>query len=118
MPPSLTVSNTDSLGERIQRALPTDQGREDAEHGQRVPDGRSPLLLADGDHSMVVCGNDAGAKVEVTQLLTQLLGWKDIVDLGDITNARGSESLLPVWVRLMMAFGHANFQFKIVRERS
>ena len=37
------------------------------------------------------------------------------IDLGDITTARGTESLLPVWIRLMMAFGHPNFQFKIVR---
>ncbi len=39
MPPSLTVCNTDSLGEQIQRAFPAGQGGQDAEHDERVPDG-------------------------------------------------------------------------------
>ena len=64
---------------------------------------------------LVASGNDAAAKAEVSRLLAEWFGWRDIIDLGDITTARGTEELLPVWVRLMMMFGHANFQFKIVR---
>ncbi len=74
-----------------------------------------PDALAGGDHTICVSGNDAAAKAEVSRLLAEWFGWRDIIDLGDITTARGTESLLPVWVRLMVAFGHANFQFKIVR---
>jgi predicted dinucleotide-binding enzyme len=117
MPPTLWVSNTDSLGEQIQRAFPQTKvvkTLNTLNAGLMV----NPGGLAGGDHTIFVSGNDAAAKAEVSRLLTEWFGWRDIIDLGDITTARGTESLLPVWVRLMMTFGHANFQFKIVRELS
>ena len=43
------------------------------------------------------------------------MGHTDVIDLGDITPARGTEMLLPVWLRLMNALGTATFNFKIVR---
>ena len=114
MPPSLSIANTDSLGEQIQRALP------DTKVVKTLNTVTAPLMvdprqLHDGDHSMVMCGNDAGAKAEVHRILTDWLGWKDVIDLGDITTARGTEQLLPIWIRLYMSFGHANYNFKIVR---
>ena len=108
------VSNTDSLGEQIQRAFPETKvvkTLNTVNAGLMV----NPGGFAGGDHTIFVSGNDAAAKAEVSRLLAEWFGWRDIIDLGDITTARGTESLLPVWVRLMMAFGHANFQFKIVR---
>jgi len=114
MPPTLFVSNTDSLGEQIQRAFP----------GVRVVKSLNTLnanlmvnpgLVGGGDHTIFVSGNDAAAKAEVARLLAEWFGWRDIIDLGDITTARGAEAVLPVWIRLMTVFGHANFQFKIVR---
>ena len=114
MPPTLFISNTDSLGEQIQQALP----------GVRVVKSLNTLnaylmvnpgLVGGGDHTIFVSGNDPAAKAEVARLFAEWFGWRDIIDLGDITTARGTESLLPVWIRLMMAFGHPNFQFKIVR---
>ena len=39
---------------------------------------------------MFVSGNDAGAKATVTELL-ESFGGSDILDLGDITTARGAE---------------------------
>ena len=70
--------------------------------------------LAGGDHSVFVSGNDADAKATVTALL-ESFGHTDVIDLGDITTARGTEMLLPVWLRLMGALGTAAFNFKIVR---
>ncbi|MEC5192002.1 MULTISPECIES: hypothetical protein [unclassified Arthrobacter] len=43
------------------------------------------------------------------------LGRRDIIDLADITTARGTEMLLPVWLRLWGAFGNADFTFKVAR---
>jgi hypothetical protein len=43
------------------------------------------------------------------------LGWTSIIDLGDITNARGTEQLLPIWIRLYGLFKTPDFNFKIVR---
>jgi predicted dinucleotide-binding enzyme len=114
MPPTLFVSNTDSLGEQIQRAFPQAKvvkTLNTLSAGLMV----NPGALAGGDHTIFVSGNDAAAKAEVSRLLAEWFGWRDIIDLGDISTARGTEALLPVWIRLMMAFGHVNFQFKIVR---
>jgi hypothetical protein len=42
-------------------------------------------------------------------------GWNDIIDLGDITTARGTEMLMPIWMRLYGLFGTPHFNFRIVR---
>lgn len=73
-----------------------------------------PRRLAGGDHSVFVSGNDAGAKKTVTGLL-ESFGHTDVIDLGDITTARGTEMLLPIWLRLMGALGTSFFNYKIVR---
>jgi len=114
MPPSLSVANTDSLGEQVQRAFPTTKVVKtlNTVNAFLMVD---PQQLAGGDHSMIVCGNDAGAKVEVTRILKEWFGWKDVIDLGDITNARGTEMYLPLWVRLYGALQTPMFNIKIVR---
>jgi hypothetical protein len=114
MPPSLSVANTDSLGEQIQRELPDTRVVKtlNTVNAFLMVD---PRQLAGGDHSMVVCGNDAGAKTEVTRILTDWFGWRDVIDLGDITNARGSEMWLPLWVRLYGALKTPMFTVKVVR---
>jgi 8-hydroxy-5-deazaflavin:NADPH oxidoreductase len=60
-----------------------------------------------GDHELFICGNDAAAKLEVTDRLCEWFGWKpgNIIDLGDISNARGTEMFLALWVRLLGALG-------------
>jgi 8-hydroxy-5-deazaflavin:NADPH oxidoreductase len=73
-----------------------------------------PAQLAGADHTVFVSGDDAEAKDTVTDLLRSL-GWIDIIDLGDITTARGTEMLLPVWLRLFGALRKPVFNFKIVR---
>jgi len=60
---------------------------------------------------------DPDAKSVAARILGDL-GWKqeNIIDLGDITTARGTEMLLPIWLRLAGALGHTKFNFHIVRE--
>lgn len=113
MPPSLSVSNTDSLGEQIQRAFPRVSVVKTLNtlNANLMVD---PQQLAGGNHTIFVSGNDADAKAQVTTLLQQF-GWQDIIDLGDITTARGTEMLLPIWIRLMGALQTPMFNFKIVR---
>ncbi len=112
-PPTLFVDNTDSLGERIQAAFP----------GVAVVKALNtlaadlmvhPRQLADGAHSVFVAGDDAGAKKMVTELLRSF-GHTDIIDVGDIASARGTEMLLPIWLRLMNSLGTQLFNFKVVR---
>jgi predicted dinucleotide-binding enzyme len=112
-PPTLFVSNTESLGEQIQGAFP-DVKVVKALNTMNAFLMVDPRQLADGGHSVFVSGNDAEAKQVVTGLL-ESFGHADIIDLGDITTARGSEMMLPIWVRLYGVLGVPLFQFKIVR---
>jgi predicted dinucleotide-binding enzyme len=114
MPPTLSIVNDDSLGERVQAALPESRVVKTLNivtASLMV----NPGALADGDHSMFMSGNDTGAKAEVEKVLRGWFGWEDIIDLGDIGQARGMEMYLPLWLRLWGAVGNANFNIKIVR---
>jgi predicted dinucleotide-binding enzyme len=71
-------------------------------------------LVAGGDHHVFVSGNDQGAKAEVTRILKEWFGWKNVLDLGDITSARGPEMLLPLWLRLSMALQTPMATIKVV----
>jgi predicted dinucleotide-binding enzyme len=113
MPPNLTVANTDSLGEQLQRAFP----------GTRVVKSLNtvtaalmvdPAQLAGGDHHIFVCGDDPDAKAQVVALLRDGFGWRHVLDLGDITAARGAEMYLPLWLRLFGAAGSPMVNVKVV----
>jgi predicted dinucleotide-binding enzyme len=114
MPPTLTVCNTDSLGEQIQRAFPEVKVVKtlNTMNAYVMVD---PAKVAGGDHDLFVSGNDASAKARVIELLEHWFGWRTVIDLGDITTARGTEMLLPIWVRLLGALGTPMFNFKIAR---
>jgi len=112
LPPTLFVKDTDSLGEQIQRTFP--EARVVKSLNTLNADLMvNPEKLPEGS-SVFVSGNDDGAKTTVTALLKEY-GHRDIIDLGDITTARGTEMLLPVWLRLYGALGTPEFNFKIVR---
>ena len=74
-----------------------------------------PSLLAAGEHTMFMSGDDDSAKTTVAGLLREGFGWKEIVDLGDISTARGTEMYLPLWVRLFTALKTPMFSVKLVR---
>ena len=113
MPPTLWISNTDSLGERIQRRFPEAKVVKTL-HTMNAYLMVDPTQLAEADHTVFVSGDDPVAKAEVTELL-QSFGWQDVIDLGDITTARGTEMLMPIWLRLFGALQKPIFNFKIVR---
>jgi predicted dinucleotide-binding enzyme len=112
-PPSLLVKDTDSLAEQIQRAFP-------AVRVVKSLNTMTAALMVDpggvggGDHSVFVSGDDPEAKRTVTSLLEQL-GHRDVIDLGDLSTARGAEMYLPLWLRMMGALGTPLFNIKVVR---
>jgi hypothetical protein len=114
MPPSLTVANTDSLGEQIQRAFPKAKVVKTLNTVNAFLM-VSPGMLAGGEHTMFVCGDDASAKAEATRILTDWFGWKDVLDLGDLTNARATEAYVTLWARTYMATKNPMFNVKVVR---
>jgi predicted dinucleotide-binding enzyme len=113
MPPSLFVSNTDSLGEQVQKALPETKVVKTF-NTMAVTLQVNPQMLANGDHSIFISGNDISAKAEVTKILNSY-GWKDVIDLGDITTARGTEMLMPFWLRMWGSLQTPIFNYKIIR---
>jgi predicted dinucleotide-binding enzyme len=113
MPPTLFVSNDDSLGEQVQRAYP-DAKVVKALNTMNAYLMADPKQLAGGDFTDFVSGNDADAKAVVIELL-HAIGHTDVIDLGDITTARGTEMMMPIWIRLWNALGTPMFTFKIVR---
>lgn len=111
MPPILFVTGRDSLAERIQRAFP------DARVVKTL-NTMNAHLMVDPDRlpeqtSVFLSGDDPTAKATVVDIL-RAFGWEQPLDLGDLSTARGTESWLPLWVRLWGALGTADFNLKLV----
>lgn len=114
MPPGLFTSSFDSLGEQIQRAFPDTRvvkalntvNCEVMVEPSKVP----------GEHDVFLCGDDEAAKARVVELL-QSFGWplERVVDLGDLSSARGMEAYLLLWIRLWGALGTGHFNVRVVR---
>lgn len=113
-PPSLFICNTESLSEQIQNQYPM------LKVVKTLNTMSNPIMvnpkLIEGDHSVFVSGNDTDAKAKVIELLKSF-GWEErnIIDLGDITTARGTEMILPLWLRLYSKFQTPLFNFSINR---
>ncbi|MGE5741800.1 MAG: NADPH-dependent F420 reductase, partial [Candidatus Aminicenantes bacterium RBG_16_66_30] len=113
-PVKLFVSNDDSLAEMIQRAHP----------GVLVVKSlntvtaylqANPAGLAGGDHDIFVAGNDPAARDRVARFLREEFGWRTVIDLGDLTAARGLEMMILAWIKIWEALGTSDFNYKIVR---
>lgn len=113
-PPRLSVCNDDSLGEQIQAAHP------EARVVKALNTVTSQVMVDPGrlrgDHSIFVCGDDEAAKAQVSALL-EAFGWPQdaIVDLGEISAARGTEMYLALWIRLRGKLDTADFNIAIAR---
>lgn len=110
-PPTLSVCNDSSLAEQLQAALPQT-------HVVKALNTVANSVMVNpsgvpGDHTLLICGDDADAKTTVTALLREGLGWTHVLDLGDITNARGTEAYLLLWTRLWRALGTGDFNIQI-----
>ncbi len=112
--PTLAVCNTDSLGEQIQRLFP------DVLVVKTLNTVNCKLMvdpgLLPGDHNVFMSGNDPGAKRQVSAWLAEWFGWKphNIIDLGDISTARGPEMLLPLWIALWRNYKTPYYNFHVV----
>jgi 8-hydroxy-5-deazaflavin:NADPH oxidoreductase len=108
---SLSICNTNSLGEEVQKAVPS------AKVVKTLNTVNCEIMVdpgKGGDPTMFLCGNDPDAKKKVIDLLKSM-GWRDIIDIGDITKSRGTEVLMHLWMNLFGLFGNPHFGWKIVR---
>jgi predicted dinucleotide-binding enzyme len=112
-PPSLFTGTHESLAERIQAAVPEAKVVKSLNTvGANVM--VDPGSVAGGEHDIFVAGNDAGAKGAVTEILRSF-GWKHVIDLGDVTAARATETYLLLWLRMMGALKTPTFNVHFVR---
>jgi len=112
-PPTLSVRDTDSLAEQIQRAFPEARVVKSL-NTVTASVMVDPGSVGDGDTTMFAAGDDRAARQQVVGLLREL-GWRDVIEFDGLHNARGMEMWLPLWVRLMGALGTAEFNVKVVR---
>jgi 8-hydroxy-5-deazaflavin:NADPH oxidoreductase len=110
-PPKLSIRGEDSLGERVQRALP------EAKVVKAFNIIGSPYFVdpsfADGKPTMLIAGDDAGAKRVVADVLADF-GWPDPVDLGGIEGARELEAICIAWVKIGGTRGGWDHGFKLL----
>jgi 8-hydroxy-5-deazaflavin:NADPH oxidoreductase len=118
MPPRLLegLNNSTSLGEEIQAALPAARVVKTfntINSNVMV----NPKLINNGDHTLFLCGNDNDAKNKVKHFLVDTFGWQadNLLDLGGIVAARGTEAYVPFWVMMMQATGSPMFNIKVVK---
>jgi predicted dinucleotide-binding enzyme len=112
--PALSVANTDSLAETLQRAFPQ-------VHVVKALNTMNAEVMVNpervtGEHVVFVAGNDADAKATVSGLLSEF-GWGAgrIVDLGDLSAARGTEGFLLLWLRIAQAYGTYDLNITVLR---
>jgi predicted dinucleotide-binding enzyme len=112
-PPTLTVCNTDSLAEQIQREHPLMRVVK-ALNTMNVDVMVHPERLSE-PHDVFICGNDRDAKATTIMILMEWFGWKSVIDLGDLTNARGMEMVTPLWISIQKKLGTNMFNFKVAK---
>jgi len=108
---TLTVCNTDSLGEQIQRAFP------DARVVKTLNTMNCNVMVDPGKLSqrtdVFVSGNDIEAKATVISILRDWFGWQSVIDLGDISTSRGVEMFVVLWQDLRTWSSSHRFNIRV-----
>jgi len=110
-PPRLSISGEDSLGERVQRALP------EAKVVKAFNIIGNPYYVdpsfSEGRPTMLIAGDDKGAKATVGDVLADF-GWSDVVDIGGIEGSRELEAICIAWVKIGGKRGSWDHGFKLL----
>lgn len=109
---TLTVCNTDSLGEQIQREFPSAKVVKtlNTVNANVMVDPNKLIEKTD----VFVSGNDIEAKATVVRILKEWFGWREVIDLGDIVSARSVEMYVLLWHDLRKAISSQRFNIKLV----
>lgn len=109
----LTVSNTDSLGEQIQRSFPRAKVVK-ALNTMNANVMVEPAKLPEVSDAFI-CGNDVEAKSTVAKILREWFGWKSVMDLGGIESSRALEMFVPFWMAVRAHTSSPRFNIKVVK---
>lgn len=113
IPPGFAGAVGNSLGEQIQRHLPK----------AKVVKAFNTLSMhivvnpqrEEGDPVLLIAGNDEGTKRSVGEI-AKSWGWKDIVDLGDISESFFMESFALLWIRYAFKNNSWSHAFALLRK--
>jgi len=109
---TLTVCNTDSLGEQIQRTFP------EARVVKTLNTVNSNMMVEpnklQGRTNVFLSGNDPDAKETVMKILREWFGWKSVLDLGDISTSRGVEMYMALWTNLKQVIPAERINIKVI----
>jgi 8-hydroxy-5-deazaflavin:NADPH oxidoreductase len=110
-PPKLSICGEDSLGERVQRALP------DARVVKAFNTIGNPYFVdpsfSEGRPTMLIAGNDDDAKRTVGDVVADF-GWPDAFDIGGIEGSRELEAICIAWVKIGGARGAWDHGFALL----
>jgi predicted dinucleotide-binding enzyme len=108
----LTVCNTDSLGEQIQREFPSARVVKtlNTVNANVMVDPNKLIEKTD----VFVSGNDIEAKAMVVRILKEWFGWREVIDLGDIVTSRSAEMYVLLWHDIRNAISSQRFNIKLV----
>ena len=110
-PPKLSICGEDSLGERVQRALP------DAKVVKAFNTIGNPYFVdpsfSEGRPTMLIAGNDNDAKRAVGDIVVDF-GWPDAIDIGGIEGSRELEAICILWVKIGGRRGAWDHGFKLL----
>lgn len=111
-PMRLSVANDDSLGERVQHTLP------ETSVVKTLNTVNSHVMTHPGelgdDHAVFVAGNDESDRLHVREILEKDFGWTTVIDLGNLSAARATESYMHLWLHLWAYTGHAQFNIAVI----
>jgi 8-hydroxy-5-deazaflavin:NADPH oxidoreductase len=111
--PKMAVSPGNSGGEQIQKWLPKSKVVKAfntiSAHIMINP------KLEEGEPDLFIAGNDDAAKKEVTSF-AEKLGWKSVIDMGDISQAYWLETLAMIWIYYGFKFNNWTHAFKLLKK--
>lgn len=107
---ALETGAEDSMGERVQRALP--QAHVVKAFNTVAAEDMVRPKYSGGPPTMFIAGDDAGAKTTVSAILKDF-GW-DVADIGGITSARYLEAMCMAWLLYGQVNGTWHHAFKLL----
>jgi len=114
VPPKFAVEIGNSGGEQVQKWLP-DTKVVKAFNTISAYIMISPVREEGGDPDLFIAGNDENAKKQVTQFAAQI-GWKSIVDMGDISQSYWLEAFAMLWIQYGFKFNNWTHAFKLMKK--
>lgn len=111
MPPKFAVTLGNSLGEQIQKHIP------EAKVVKAFNTVNAYVMVSpkreEGDPDLFIAGNDEEAKKNFTSLAEQM-GWRRMIDIGDISNSYWLEAMTMFWVYYGFKYNNWSHAFKLL----